>query len=138
MDFKKLVGDKKTNRKSRTENKKQDKSKYIMVGVVIVIVVVLIFVGSYFSKEHMSDVFYLDQIGMKNMDPTNYKYTGRDKDVLGMSAKDYYLENGRYASSHAAPQLFLNNNRFKNQTDYLGMPEIYRPSSLSSVKNLTE
>lgn len=109
----------------------------LIVGVVIVIIVILLFVVMR-RKEMMEDVFYLDQIGMQNIDPTKYKYTGRDKDVLGMSVKDYYLENEQYAMSNVAPQLFIDNSKFKNQTDYLDMPKIYRPTSLSSVKNLIE
>ena len=109
----------------------------LIVGVVIVIIVILLFVVMS-RKEMMEDVFYLDQIGMQNTDPTKYKYTGRDKDILGMSVKDYYLENEQYAMSNVAPQLFIDNSKFKNQTDYLDMPKIYRPTSLSSVKNLIE
>lgn len=129
----------KTKKSSKSKNKNSEKTKkHAMIAVVVLVLIILIFVLVVKRKEMMSDVFYLDQIGMKNTDPTKYKYTGREKDVLGMSAKDYYLENGQYASSHAAPQLFIDNTRFKNQTDYLGMPKMYRPKSLSSIKNLTE
>ena len=134
MNFIKSTNKKSTSKKSNNAN--DNKKKFIFAGVVVLVVLlVLIFMS---QREMMEDVFYLDQIGMKNTDPTQYKYTGRDKDVLGMSAKDYYLENGQYSASDAAPQLFKDNNRFKNQTDYLGMPSMYRPKSLAATKNLIE
>lgn len=127
---------------SRSVSIQKDKSKNkkiiaIIVALVILITVALIFTYKY-KKENMTDVFYLDQIAMKSTDPTKFKYTGRERDILGMSVKDYYLENGMYSVNKVAPQLFIDNDRYDNQTGYLGMPYQYRPKSLSEIKNLTE
>jgi hypothetical protein len=69
----------------------------------------------------------LDQLAMLNTDPTEFKYTGNDRDILGESGRDYYLANQMYASSNAAPQLLEDNDAFINQTDYLDMPTPWRP-----------
>jgi len=94
-------------------------------------VVVLIIVLVAFGSEHMQDRFVLNQLAAANADPVYFKYTGRDKDVLGMSPEDYYYANQTYANSRAADQLLEGNAAFINQTDYLDMPAQYRPKPLS-------
>lgn len=94
-------------------------------------VVVLITVLVTLSAEHMQDQFILNQLAAENADPVYFKYTGRDKDILGMSAEDYYYANTTYSNSRAADQLLEGNAAFVNQTNYLDMPAQYRPKPLS-------
>lgn len=94
------------------------------VSCVIIIIIIAVAVS---KKENMQDVFYLDQIAMKNSDPTYFKYTGRERDILGQSSRDYYLENRAYSNSHVGPQRLESDSAYINQTAYLGMPEQYRP-----------
>lgn len=103
----------------------------ICLGIVILAVLILIIVG--FTKvELFGDVFYLDQMAMLNTDPTDFKYTGNERDVLGESGRDYYLMNQTYANNQSAPQLLEGNLAYVNQTQYLDMPVQYRPHPLDS------
>lgn len=106
--------------------------KILAIGAAVVVILLLVFFVM--RKEHLGDIFYLDQIAMQNSDPTWFKYTGWDKDVLGMSARDYYLENDLYSNSRAAPQRLKDDSAFKDHTNYLQMPYQYRPKiDLESV-----
>jgi hypothetical protein len=102
----------------------------ILMGLafVVVLIIVLVTLG---SKENMQDQFILTQLAAENADPVYFKYTGRDKDVLGMSGEDYYYANLTYSNSRAADQLLEGNSAFVNQTEYLDMPPQYRPKPLS-------
>lgn len=91
----------------------------VALGVAILVVIIIIIIG--YTTEHFGDVFYLDQISMKNSDPMSFKYRGRERDVLGESPRDYYLMNRIYANNRAAPQYF-DDSAFANQTAYLDMP----------------
>jgi hypothetical protein len=93
---------------------------------VVVAILILIIVG-FTSTERFGDVFYLDQMAMLNTDPTDFKYTGNERDVLGESGRDYYLMNHIYAASSSAPQLLEGNLAYTNRTNYLDMPAQYRP-----------
>ena len=102
----------------------------LVIGVLIVVALIFTWYG-FAQKEKLGEVFYLDQMAMLNADPTYFKYTGRDRDVLGESGQDYYLQNLTYSNNRAAGQLLNGNTAFVNQTDYLDMPSEYRPSPLS-------
>lgn len=104
----------------------------VVIGVLIVVALIFAFYGFTRPQEHLGDVFYLDQMAMLNADPTYFKYTGRDRDVLGESGQDYYLQNLMYSNSRAAGQLLEGNKAFVNQTDYLDMPPEYRPKPMST------
>lgn len=105
---------------------------YDKITLALIIVIVLILVFSNDKKtENLEDLFYLDQIAMKSSDPTYVKYIGRDKDILGQSYRDYYLENRMYSNSGSGPQHLVADSAYFNHTNYLGMPEQYRPKPLS-------
>ena len=99
----------------------------ILYVIAIIIVIIIIMVFS--SRERFEQPFYLDQIAMKNSDPTFFKYTGRERDILGESSRDYYLQNHLYAKNFVAPQRLENDDAFINQTDYLDMPSKWRPEA---------
>ena len=102
----------------------------LILATAIIAVLIVVFIGMS-STERMEDQFILNQLAAENADPVYFKYTGRDKDVLGMSGEDYYYTNQTYANSRAADQLLEGNAAFVNQTDYLDMPAQYRPKPLS-------
>jgi len=104
----------------------------MVLGVIILIFLVFMFIG-FSSSENLGEVFYLNQMTMENADPTYFKYTGRDRDVLGESGEDYYLQNLTFANSGSANQLLDGNKPFVNQTNYLDMPAQYRPKPLSGM-----
>jgi hypothetical protein len=79
------------------------------------------------SREHMGEVFYLDQMTMKHPDPALFHYTGRERDVAGMDGHDYYLENDMNARNLVAPYYFESDSAYVDHTDYLDMPMRYRP-----------
>ena len=101
----------------------------LLMATAFIVVLITIIVA--FSTEHMQDQFVLNQLAAVNADPVYFKYTGRDRDVLGMSGEDYYYANLTYSNSRAADQLLEGNAAFVNQTDYLDMPPQYRPKPLS-------
>jgi hypothetical protein len=102
----------------------------LLMGLAFVVVLIIVLIA-FNSSEYMQDQFVLTQLAAENADPVYFKYTGRDKDVLGMSAEDYYYNNLTFANSRAADQLLEGNTAFVNQTDYLDMPPQYRPKPLS-------
>lgn len=106
----------------------------LTLGVIILAVIILIVIG-FSTKESFGDVFYLDQLAMLNTDPTLFKYTGNDRDILGESGRDYYLANQTYANSRAAPQLLEDNDAYVNRSDYLDMPTAWRPLPMKADGN---
>jgi hypothetical protein len=102
----------------------------VVVAVILVVFLIFAFIGMS-SSERMEDQFILNQLAAENADPVYFKYTGRDKDVLGMSGEEYYYDNLTFANSRAAGQLLEGNAAFVNQTNYLDMPAQYRPKPLS-------
>lgn len=100
------------------------------VGCAIIIVLLLVVLYWVFmaKKERLSNAIYLDQIVFKNPDPLLMKYTGRERDLTGMSARDYYYENDIDSRNLVAPQYLEGNSGYVDHTDYLGMPLEYRPS----------
>ncbi len=119
-----------------SKDKKND-HKLLNFLIVIVIVSVLIYVYLNHTKELFRDAFYLDQIANKYSDPMYFKYAGNERDILGQSSRDYFLENQRYAHSYATPQLLEGDVSFTNQTKYLDMPKQYRPRPMSSFLPLS-
>jgi len=94
--------------------------------LLVLVLLLLFFIGGGGMRERMSD-WYLDQMAMRYPDPTTFIYTGDERDVAGMSGRDYYLENKTNYLNGVAPPYFEGAARFVDQTDYLGMPAEYRP-----------
>jgi hypothetical protein len=92
-----------------------------------IIVVLLIWVVWRFvlKKERLNQPFYLDQIAMQASDPTIVVYEGNERDPLGMSLRDYYLNNEMNAKNLVAPY-YNNDLAFANHSDYLALPRMYR------------
>lgn len=107
-----------------------------MDGLAIVIVLIIMVMGYFMfmqGKPELMSNYYLDDIAMAYSDPTLMTYTGREKDVLGNSARDYYLENTRNYLNGVAPGYFEGDSAFVNETSYLDMPAEYRPRSRAST-----
>ena len=98
----------------------------LIFAIVLVLVLVLVYVMK--NREGFSDVFYLDQMAMKNSDPMYFKYSSWERDVDGMSPRDYYLENQTNYLNGIAPGYFVRNGLYVDHTGYLNMPPQYRPS----------
>lgn len=101
----------------------------ILYAVLVIVVVIIIIVCASKKSEHLEDVFYLDQMAMKNSDPTFFKFTGRERDVLGESSRDYFLQNRMFSNSGVAPQRLEGDTAYVNQTSYLDMPARFRPET---------
>lgn len=104
----------------------------LVCAVVIILLLVIAYWVLVARKERLSNAIYLDQIVFKNPDPLLMKYTGRERDLTGMSARDYYYENDIDSRNLVAPQYLEGDSGYVDQTDYLGMPLEYRPSTLPS------
>lgn len=98
----------------------------IAYTVIIILFFVFIFYV-YQNQEHLGVPFFLDQMAMENDYPVKFFYTGRQKDVAGMSERDYYLENQMNASSGVGPQYFDGDTQFIDHTGYMDMPIKNRP-----------
>ncbi len=120
-----------------SEKEKKKDHKLLNFLIVAVIISALVYVYLTYSQEQFSDKFYLDQIANSNSDPVYFKYGGNERDILGQSSRDYYLENQRYAHSYAAPQLLAGDAAFTNRTGYLDMPSEYRPRPMSAFLALS-
>lgn len=110
-----------------------------METIVVALVVIIILLIVYYNRkasEHMSDMYYLDDMAMAYSDPTVFVYTGRERDVLGMDARDYKLENDRNYLNGVADGYFEGNGAFVNQTGYLDMPAEYRPGTRGKLYEL--
>lgn len=109
-------------------NPKYSTGVIVVMAIIIVVLIVLVVYFGYFAmkKQEGMTPFYLDQIAMQYSDPTYMKFAGRDRDILGMSPKDYYLEHDMNANNEVEPQTFTDVD-FSNTTDYLQMPRWYRP-----------
>jgi len=106
--------------------------KNVVYAAVIILILVVVYFMLWRSGEYMTD-FYLDQMAMEYSDPTVFIYTGDERDVLGMSARDYYLLNTMDYNNGVAPSYFEGDQIFKNQTGYLDMPAEYRPAPTTST-----
>lgn len=99
---------------------------------IVVVVLLLYFFYVYSQSEHLTQpVFYDDMMAMKYPDPIWLHYAGDERDVDGMSSRDYYLENNTLAGNWAAPFYFEGAAGWRDHTDYLNMPSEYRPRGLS-------
>jgi hypothetical protein len=110
--------------------------------VIAIIVVVLLLVGGYWyvnkqAIERMKGI-YLDQMAMKSSDPMYFKYSSWDRDITGMSPRDYYLENQTNYINKVAPGYFEGDGLYVDQTDYLGMPPDARPLHNKNTDSLEE
>jgi len=105
-----------------------------MEGLHVVFAIILIgvlLVCSYFgykkyASERMTPI-YLDQMAMKANDPMYFKYSSWERDITGMSPRDYYLENQQNYQNMVAPGYFEGDGLYVDQTDFLGMPPESRP-----------
>lgn len=93
----------------------------------LVIILVIYLVWHFFLRKEKLQPFYLDQIAMQSSNPTVVKFLGRERDPLGMSLRDYYLENDMNANNTVAPR-YNDDMAFANHTSYLQMPRWWRPS----------
>ena len=107
----------------------------VVAAVVLVLILVLAWV-LYTQREHMGEVFYLNQLTMKNTDPITYYYTRRERDVTGMSQEDYYYENDTNSRNLVAPQYLEGDTKWQDHTDYLGMPLEHRPMKPASATRM--
>src|ERR1700678_3377538 len=103
-----------------------DANKFIWCAVIVIILIIIFF---YYARtsEHLGVPFFLDQMAMTYPDPTWFNYLGYERDVSGMSQRDYYLENQMNASTGSGPQYLEGNRNFKDHTDYMDMPIKNRP-----------
>lgn len=104
----------------------------LCAAVLILLVIVVLHLYRSWVSEHMGEVFYLDQMVMKNPDPIGFHYTGRERDIAGMSGRDYYLENDINAKNLVSPFYFEGDQAFVDHTDYLGMRPQYRPQAVTA------
>jgi hypothetical protein len=101
-------------------------------GLIVVLVCVLLLVLYFWhTSENFSEVFYLDQMAMKYSDPMYFKYSSWERDVDGMSPRDYYLENQTNYLNQIAPGYFEKDGLYVDHTDYLNMPPQNRPNNIS-------
>jgi hypothetical protein len=91
----------------------------VIFAVIIVLIIIMLF---YYGREYATDLFYLDQIAMKSMDPTYMKYMGRERDWRGNSMKDYYVENDMNSKNYASRQYLEKDDGFKNQANMCPKP----------------
>jgi hypothetical protein len=97
----------------------------LICAVVIIIVIWLIW--HFVIKKEGLQPYYLDQMAMQASDPSVVNFLGRERDPLGMSLRDYYVENDMNAHNRVAPY-YNNDFAFANHTKYLSMPREYRPA----------
>jgi len=103
--------------------------KYKMTELICATIVIILLLALYWystSSEGFEPI-YLDEMAMKYSDPMFFKYSSWERDVDGMSPRDYYLENQMNYGNQIAPGYFKGNRLFTDKTDYLNMPPQYRP-----------
>ncbi len=95
--------------------------------IVVLVLLLIMFVMMYWGSELFHSPYFLDQMAMSSQDPTWLNYLGYERDVAGMSSRDYYLENQMNSSTKVGPQYMKGNTQFVDHTDYMDMPIKYRP-----------
>jgi hypothetical protein len=92
---------------------------YLQYAVIVILILLLVFMS-------LKEGFTTDQIARESSHPEVFKWYGNsEKDMLGMSPKDYYLQNQMLVSTGSMPAL-QGDDRFINHTGYLDMPSSYR------------
>src|SRR5271165_3773799 len=86
-------------------------TKQIIFATVVVLLLVLLVYYYYYHSEGFNPV-YLDEMAMKYSDPMFFKYSSWERDVDGMSPRDYYLENQMNYGNQIAPGYFKGNRLF--------------------------
>lgn len=104
-----------------------DKRDHIYITIIVVVLLILFIYYCSCKYEHLGEPWFLDQMSMNYSDPTWFNFMGNQRDVAGMSSKDYYLENQLNSSTGAGPQYFKNDTNFVDHTNYMDMPIKYRP-----------
>lgn len=100
---------------------------YKLVIALIVVLVLLVMFYSWMGNEYLGQPYFLTQMAMAYSDPVKFNYLGYERDVSGMSSRDYYLENQMNASTHVGPQYLEGDTKFVDNTGYMSMPIKYRP-----------
>jgi hypothetical protein len=111
---------------------KNRKRTLIIAAIVVMLIIMFIVLMVWSPWSEGMTPFYLDQIAMQHSDPTYLKFAGRDRDSLGMSMRDYYLEHDMNSNNEIEPMTFTDSD-FTNTTDYLQMPRWYRPKTLAAM-----
>lgn len=101
--------------------------KFPLICYTLIIVILLFLFYYFYVSEHLENPFFLDQMAMESHDPIYLNYLGYERDVSGMSPRDYYLENQMNSSTKVGPQYFEGDLQFQDHTDYMGMPIKSRP-----------
>jgi hypothetical protein len=114
----------------------QEKQNTTMLLIAVVVVLVLLALYFYNKQERLTEPEYLNQMTMASQDPVAMNYLGYERDVSGMSARDYYVENQMNASSGVGPQYLENDNQFQDKTGFMNMPIKYRPIKNPSASAL--
>ena len=96
----------------------------ICVAILVMVFLILFYTA---NAEYLGVPFFLDQMTMEYSDPAKFNFTGRERDVSGMSGRDYYLENQMNYATKVGPQYSKGDLQFVDQTGYMDMPIKYRP-----------
>jgi len=99
---------------------------HIGIAIAFAVIIILLMWYWYYSEKFVG---YLDQMAMKNPDPDSFFYFGDNRDILGMSARDYYLENVVLNDSEGIPWPADEAMRFVNRTGYQELAQTFRPVS---------
>lgn len=105
-------------------DKLKNKKNLIFLGIIIILILIILY---WYKKSEYMVPFFLDQMTMAYSDPLKFNYTGREKDVAGMSERDYYLENQMNSETGVGPQYLEGDLQFVDHTGYMDMPIQSRP-----------
>ena len=106
--------------------------------VICAIVIIAIILSIWYWYQSEKFIGYLDQISMKHPDPDSFFHFGDTRDVLGMSQRDYYLENVVLNDSSGIPWPEDEDMRFVNRTGYRELAQTFRPVSNIGYTTLSD
>lgn len=110
----------------------------ITLSLIITTIILFIYLWShrYYKKESL---YIGDQMAMNHPDPLYLYYFGRRKDLLGLSHRDYYLENQLLAESGVLPfYKDMPGAKYANLYGYSSLPKAYRPKQAISFIELED
>ncbi len=93
------------------------KNPMIMGPLVLVLLLVLVLIWWFGFRESSSENYVnrtVNMIGFRHPDPTEYKYTNREKAANGMDDNDYYLE-GKMTHKYGLGPELLNDAAFQSR-----------------------
>ena len=96
--------------------------------IVVLIIIIILF---WFGSEHMQNQYIMNQLSSRYSDPMEIIYLGDERDVSGMSKRDYYLENQLNHGNEVLKNVH-GDSKFKDHTGYMDMPIQYRPWKTNS------